>query len=157
MCVKTNSKNDCVCWKCRFSKNTPSLDILLNSTAHPPSTSKSTPPRCIFWTHRGCSTPRWPSSNWSRRKFNRHLEKNSIQPVFSTSPTQEKVKTAFEMLIQGYFPVLVCSRVEPSTPQHSYSTATAVDFRSLFLKYSTAVKKQLYSNTQHFTAIFGQK
>ena len=33
-------------------------DILLNSTAHPPSTSKSTPPRCIFWTHRGCSTPR---------------------------------------------------------------------------------------------------
>jgi hypothetical protein len=42
---------------------------------------------------------------------------------------------------------------EPS-PQHSYSTATAVDFRSLFLKYSTAVKKQLYSNTQHFTAVF---
>ena len=39
-------------------------DIIINSTAHPPSTSKSTPPRCIFWTHRGCSTPRWPSSTF---------------------------------------------------------------------------------------------
>jgi hypothetical protein len=35
-----------------------------------------------------------------------------------------------------------------------HSTATAVDFRSLFVKYSTAVKKQLYSTTQHFTAVF---
>jgi hypothetical protein len=31
------------------------------------------------------------------------LKTNSIQPVFSTSPTQEKVKTAFEMPTQGYF------------------------------------------------------
>ena len=61
-------------------------------------------------------------------------------------------------LIQNFSRFLIqnwsCIRVEPSTPQHSYSTATAVDFRSLFLKYSTAVKKQLYSNTQHFTAVF---
>ena len=46
------------------------------------------------------------------------------------------------------------TRVESSTPQHSYSTATAVDFLKQFSKYSTAVKKQLYSTTQHFTAVF---
>ena len=44
--------------------------------------------------------------------------------------------------------------MESSTPQHSYSTATAVDFLKQFSKYSTAVKKQLYSTTQHFTAVF---
>ena len=48
----------------------------------------------------------------------------------------------------------VYTRVESSTPQHSYSTATAVDFLKQFSKYSTAVKKQLYSTTQHFTAVF---
>ena len=44
-----------------------------------------------------------PFLHWNLRKFNQNLEKNSIQPVFSTSPTQQKVKTAFKMLIQGYF------------------------------------------------------
>ena len=44
--------------------------ILLNSTAHPPFTSKSTPPRCIFWTHRGCSTPRCPSSKTDHLRTN---------------------------------------------------------------------------------------
>ena len=44
--------------------------------------------------------------------------------------------------------------MESSTPQHSYSTATAVDFLKQFSKYSTAVKKQLYSTTQHYTAVF---
>ena len=46
------------------------------------------------------------------------------------------------------------TRVESSTPQHSYSTATAFDFLKQLSKYSTAVKKQLYSTTQHFTAVF---
>ena len=55
------------------------------------------------------------------------------------------------------------TRVEPSTPQHSYSTATAVDFWSLFLKYSTAVKNSctaIHSTSQQFfrcTQLFPDK
>ena len=45
------------------------------------------------------------------------------------------------------------TRVESSTPQHSYSTATAVDFLKQFSKYSTAVKNSctaLHSTSQLF-------
>ena len=45
------------------------------------------------------------------------------------------------------------TRVESSTPQHSYSTATANDFLKQFSKYSTAVKNSctaLHSTSQSF-------
>ena len=103
-----------------------------------------------------------------------HLNRTYIYSVYSYIFWKPKSYTSvFTLCLEGRMGApwnrqtklfnVVKFRVEPSTPKHSYNTATAVDFRSLFLKYSTAVKNSctaIHSTSQLFfrcTQLFPDK
>jgi len=85
---------------------------------------------------------------------NMPMQHSKMQKDMKRKPRLLVIGGTIMQQIHAFWNMVVFIRVEPSTPQHSYSTATAVDIWSWFFKYSTAVKKELYSSTQHFTAVF---